>query len=128
MGQDGRATLANPPEEPCLVAGILNGDPVALCFFEPGKDANSLSCQETAVSLVMLNSLLFAVPPGLISEVLAMVREVPEVQTLANVISQELGSGSSALVDPSDNLKTALQNASQAAQVHVRNLVNAQQP
>ncbi len=112
LSNNGSLTLVDHPVNPFLVIATINGYPIALTFFEPGKDSNSISCMETAVSVVTFNTFLFAVPMHLISEALQLVREVPEVGILANHLCQELALSPDAMVTPSLALAEKLEDAS----------------
>ena len=114
LNPDGTFTMATLLPGPFLVAARVQGSPVALSLYNPGEPNNSISCLETAVSLVMLSNMLFTVPSQLIPDALALIRSVPEVQTLGGVICQKLSERTDALVAADPSLTSALINAAKA--------------
>ena len=114
LNPDGTFTMATLLPGPFLVAAKVQGVPVALSFFNPQIPGNAISCLETAVSLVMLSNMLFTVPSQLIPDTLALIRSVPEVQTLGGVICQKLSERTDALVAADPALTSALNNAARA--------------
>jgi hypothetical protein len=114
LNPDGTFTMATQLPGPFLVTAKVQGFPVALSFFNPKIPGNSISCLETAVSLVMLSNMLFTVPSQLIPDALALIRNVNEVQVLGGVICLELSKRTDALVAPGQPLTSALNDAAKA--------------
>ena len=114
LNPDGTFTMATLLPGPFLLAAKVQGVPVALSLFNPQLPNNAVSCLETAVSLVMLSNMLFTVPSQLIPDALALIRSVPEVQTLGSVICQKLSERTDALVAADPALTSALNNAAKA--------------
>jgi hypothetical protein len=110
----GAVTLNNPPDNIFILFALVNGTPIAMSYFDPLNELNQLSCAETAVSVVLLNSALFSVPSYLLADALRVVRETPEVTALGNLICSQLSSRLDALANPSPELKQALTSASSA--------------
>ena len=126
LSSKGTVTLNRPPENTFILFASVNGIPIAMSYFDPSNELNQLSCGETAVSVVLINSALFAVPSYLLTDALRIVRETPEVTALGNLICSQLSSRLDVLTNPSPELKEALTLASSAVLVKLRNLVDEQ--
>ena len=123
LNPDGTFTLAGASSVPFLVVASVAGTPIAFSIFEPGKPSNSLSCKETAVTLVMLKSALFAIPPSVFSQALELIRGIPEVNLLGLVLCEELSQRPDAMVVPSPRLIDALTNACVAVNAALESLL-----
>ena len=122
VNPDGTFTVAALLPGPFLVAAMVQGIPVAMSLFNPGEPSYSVSCLETAVSLVMLSNMLFTVPSQLIPDALALIRSVSEVRTLGGVICQKLSERTNALVAPDPSLTSALSDAANAVNAALKAL------
>jgi hypothetical protein len=100
---------------PYLVTASVDDVPVGMSFFDPGSTEKIISCEETAVSLVIFNTLLFAVPVHLLSDLVSELRTVTEIKLLADKICLDLSQRNDALVNPGDALRQSLAEASVAA-------------
>ena len=114
LNPDGSFTMVTLLPGPFLIAANVQGTPVALSFINPQIPGNSISCLETAISLVMLSNMLFTVPSQLIPQALALIRSISEVQALGVVICQGLSQRTDALVAADPSLTSALNNAAKA--------------
>lgn len=118
LNSKGVVTLSGIPENPFLVIASYNGIPVALSFFDPASQSNTISCHDTAVSLSMFNSLIFALPANLIHEALTLVSDTPEVKALGEQLCVEISNNPETLAMPpedfSDPLSQLLHDAAQA--------------
>lgn len=126
LSNKGTVALENPPDNTFILFAWVNDMPVAVSYFDPLKEFNQLSCGETAVSLVVLNSALFAVPSHVLTDALRFVREAPEVKALGDLICSELSSRLDVLSNPSPALKDALAATSAAILIKLRSLVDEQ--
>jgi hypothetical protein len=126
LSNKGTVALNNLPDNTFILFAVVNGTPIAMSYFDHSKEFNQLSCGETAVSVVLLNSALFAVPSYLLTDALRVVRETPEVTALGNLICSQLSSRIDVLTNPTPELKEALTSASSAVLVKLRNLVDEQ--
>ncbi len=126
LSNKGTVALNNPPDNTFILFALVNGIPIAMSYFDPSKEFNQLSCGETAVSVVLLNSAFFAVPSYLLTDALRIVRETPEVTALGDLICSQLSSRLDVLTNPSPELREALTSASSAVLVKLRSLVDEQ--
>ena len=105
----------NPGTSLPVLSVVKSGDtPVALSFFCAGNSANSISCPETAVSLIMLKMLLYAASPSLLSGLVEKVRGVDAVGTLGSVIKESFETGGNPLTDPDQSFIDAFSEAQKA--------------
>ena len=95
-----------------LAIASVNGFPVGMSFFDPGSKEKTISCEETAISLLILNTPLFATPVHLFSDLISELKDIPEVTVLANQICLDLSQRDDALVNPSEALDQAFLSAS----------------
>ena len=102
------------PISPSLMTALLGGVPISFTIAEPGKEEVSISCLETAVTIIIFRNLLYTVPSQFLTELMALVREVSEVQTLSDTLCQALSEDPNALVSPSATLEAAIQVTSTA--------------
>jgi hypothetical protein len=102
------------PISPFLMTASQGGIPIAFTIGEPGKEEVSISCLETAVTLIIYRTLLYTMPSQFLAELKAIVREVSEVQTLSDTLCQALSKDPNALISPSTTLETSIQAAAAA--------------
>jgi hypothetical protein len=126
LSNKGTVVLDNPPDNTFILFAWANGIPIGISYFDPLKEVNQLSCGETAVSIVLLKSALFAVPSYVLADALRFVREAPEVKALGNLICNQLSSRLDVLTNPSPELKEALASASSAVLIKLKSLVDEQ--
>jgi hypothetical protein len=115
LNTKGRLTLTNPPTNPFMVIAAVDDIPVGFAMFSPQFETNSISCLETAVTTVMINSFLYTLPEHLIGQAMQLVRILPEITALSDIICHELSQRTDALVEPSSELLEKLATASKAA-------------
>jgi hypothetical protein len=94
-----------------LATASVNGYRVGMSFFDPGSKEKIISCEETAVSLVIFNTPLLMVPVHLYSDLITELRNIPEITRLANQICLDLSQRNDALVSPGEALNQALEDA-----------------
>lgn len=92
--------------DPYLAAATINDVPVAYSIFVPGSDSYIISCRETAVTLVMMNTMLLTLPPSLIAEARDLVRSVlrDDFPDLESQICSELSENPQALLTTSEEV------------------------
>jgi DNA-binding transcriptional LysR family regulator len=99
------------------------GVPVAYSFYEPGSSELTVSCLETALSLMIMGNRLFLLPKAFIPELKELLEPLPETSQLANALCAALRQNHRALSPPSSALRTVIRNAEQAAGARVLELV-----
>jgi hypothetical protein len=111
---------------PVLSVVKVGGKPVALSIFCPGTPGNSISCSETAVSLVMLKTLLYTAPPKVLPDLVGKVREVAAVGELGAAIESSFEKGTNPLTDPDQLFTDAFSVALKAVSGMVVTLAQSQ--
>lgn len=132
---NGSLTLSDVPPAPFLLFATMKIDPVryscpkdvvpvAISVFSPESGENRVSCLETALAVMRFNNLLFTVPPHLNFELLALLRSIPEVQSLGSTLCLELSRNPCALVLPSMDLLNAKATANAKVREILENFSN----
>jgi hypothetical protein len=110
-GANGQVTLDAYDSMPFLAVAKIGEAPVAMSFVDPRSGANSLSCFETAVSMIAFRGALTTLPDHLFAAALDTVRQLPHTDTVGQRIGELLSRRTDAMTRGDDTLTHALIHA-----------------
>jgi hypothetical protein len=117
---EGNFTLTRADSRPFMVV-VSSGDiPVAMTLVLPGREDNQVSCLDTAVALVLVQTGLATAPDKIKADLIDQVKSVTAVKAMANAICTALASDITAVANPDTELKNTLLGAEKEVINHLK--------